>query len=64
MCGPFWTRRDAELDWQPARTPVCLTIDHQTITDNTVTLRDRDTLEQRRVSVGELRGELFKQFGF
>ena len=45
-------------------TPVCLTVDHQSITDNTVTLRDRDTLEQRRVSVGELRSELFKLFGF
>lgn len=45
-------------------TPVCLTIDHQTLTDDTVTLRDRDTLEQRRVSVGELRSELFKLFGF
>ncbi|MFQ9446874.1 MAG: hypothetical protein ACLR4A_05520 [Christensenellales bacterium] len=22
----FWTRRDAALDWQPARTPVCLTM--------------------------------------
>jgi len=30
--------------------PVCMTIDHQTLEDGTVTLRDRDTTEQRRVS--------------
>lgn len=30
-------------------TPVCITIDFDTLTDNTVTFRDRDTMEQRRV---------------
>lgn len=47
-----------------AGTPVCITVDHQTLEDNTVTLRDRDTLEQRRVSAGALREELVKMFGF
>jgi len=30
-------------------TPVCITIDHQTIEDGTVTLRHRDTMEQERI---------------
>lgn len=29
-------------------------IDHQTLEDNTVTIRDRDTMKQDRVSVSEL----------
>ena len=45
-------------------TPVCLTIDHQTLEDNTVTMRDRDSLEQRRVPIAELRAELEKVLGF
>lgn len=32
-------------------TPYCLTIDHQTLSDNTVTIRDRDTTVQDRISV-------------
>ena len=32
-------------------TPYCLTIDHQTLQDNTVTIRDRDTMLQERISV-------------
>ena len=32
-------------------TPYCLTIDHQTLQDNTVTIRDRDTTKQERISV-------------
>jgi len=35
-------------------TPYCVTIDHQTLEDNTVTIRDRDTMAQERVSVAEL----------
>lgn len=31
-----------------------MTVDHQTLEDNTVTLRHRDTMEQRRVSVDDL----------
>lgn len=45
-------------------TPVCITVDHQSLEDHTVTLRDRDTLEQRRVPQSELRMELFRLFGF
>ena len=32
-------------------TPYCLTVDHQTLSDNTVTIRDRDTTAQERISV-------------
>jgi len=47
-----------------AGTPVCITVDHQTFEDDTVTLRNRDTLEQSRVKIGELKAELEKRFGF
>jgi glycyl-tRNA synthetase len=36
-------------------TPYCITIDHQTVTDNTVTIRYRDTMEQDRVKIEQLR---------
>ena len=36
--------------------PFCVTVDQQTLEDNTVTLRERDSMEQRRVHVSELRG--------
>ena len=41
-----------------AGTPFCITVDGQSITDNTVTIRDRDTLEQIRVNVEEVLGEI------
>jgi glycyl-tRNA synthetase len=34
--------------------PKCITIDFQTLEDNTVTVRDRDTAEQTRISTQEL----------
>ena len=36
-------------------TPYCVTIDHQTLEDGMVTLRERDTMEQRRVAISDLR---------
>lgn len=39
-------------------TPLCVTVDYQTLEDNTVTLRDRDTMKQVRVGVGELVGKV------
>jgi glycyl-tRNA synthetase len=39
-------------------TPYAVTIDHQTLEDRTVTLRDRDTLTQERVPIDGLAGEL------
>ncbi len=35
-------------------TPLCVTVDFQSLEDQTVTLRDRDTMEQRRVPVSEV----------
>ncbi|MBL7662235.1 glycine--tRNA ligase [bacterium] len=37
-----------------AGTPYCITIDHQTMEDQTVTIRDRDTLEQKRITANEV----------
>ncbi|SHI74042.1 glycine--tRNA ligase [Flavobacterium haoranii] len=37
-------------------TPFCITVDHQTLEDKTVTIRHRDTMEQQRVAISELRG--------
>jgi glycyl-tRNA synthetase len=39
-------------------TPYCLTIDHQTLQDNTVTLRDRDTMKQERVAIAALKEKI------
>ncbi len=38
--------------------PACITVDHQTLKDNTVTVRDRDSWKQVRVPVSELVGKL------
>ncbi|NBO93027.1 MAG: glycine--tRNA ligase [Planctomycetia bacterium] len=43
-----------------AGTPYCLTIDHTTLQDQTVTIRDRDTLVQRRISLDAVLPELEK----
>src|SRR5262249_51748470 len=43
-------------------TPYCITVDYQTKDDNTVTLRDRDTEEQRRVTKETLRITLNELF--
>jgi glycyl-tRNA synthetase len=40
-----------------------VTVDHQTMEDDTVTLRDRDTLEQERVPVAELAAEVERRLG-
>jgi len=37
-------------------TPYCLTIDHQTLKDQTVTIRDRDTMKQERIGMNEVAG--------
>ena len=46
--GKRYRRQDA------IGTPLCVTIDNQTLEDNTVTVRDRDTMEQIRVNADEL----------
>ena len=35
-------------------TPFCITVDHQTLEDNTVTIRYRDTMEQDRVEISKI----------
>ena len=35
-------------------TPVCITVDHQTLEDNTVTLRHRDTMKQERINIADV----------
>lgn len=35
-------------------TPYCITVDHQSLEDHTVTIRDRDTMKQERVKIDEL----------
>ncbi len=42
-------------------TPYCITIDFQTLEDNTVTIRDRDTMKQDRVSISEVSNLLNKK---
>ena len=39
-------------------TPYCITIDNQTMEDNTVTIRERDSMQQRRVPVKELLSDI------
>ena len=45
-------------------TPVCITVDFQTLDDDTVTVRDRDSMEQKRVNLSEINGFLKKIYNF
>ena len=36
-------------------TPCCITVDHQSLEDQTVTLRDRDSMKQERIAINELK---------
>ncbi len=44
-----------------AGTPFCITVDTQTLEDQTVTLRDRDTMEQERISIDKILEYLIKK---
>ena len=44
-------------------TPACVTVDHQSLEDEAVTVRDRDTWEQERVKVSELQEHLKRRLG-
>ncbi len=37
-------------------TPYCITVDHQTLEDNTVTIRERDSMKQDRIDIGGIAG--------
>lgn len=46
-----------------AGTPYCITVDGQTLQDQTVTIRDRDTLKQDRVAIAELESVIRARMG-
>ena len=50
--GKRYRRQDA------IGTPISITIDHQSLEDQTVTIRDRDTMKQERVAINELPNRL------
>ncbi len=52
-------RREDEIG-----TPFCVTIDFDTLEDNTVTVRDRDTMEQVRVKIDELESYIAEKVKF
>jgi len=47
--GKRYRRQDA------AGTPFCITLDHDTLEDNCVTIRHRDTMDQKRVAISDLK---------
>ncbi len=52
--GKRYRRQDA------IGTPYCVTVDHQTLEDDTVTIRYRDSMEQERIPVNKV-GEIMKE---
>ena len=46
--GKRYRRQDA------IGTPFCITIDHQTLEDGTITIRERDTMQQKRISIAKI----------
>jgi glycyl-tRNA synthetase len=52
--GRRYRRQDA------VGTPFCITVDHQTLEDQTVTLRHRDSMEQQRVTIDSLKNIIHK----
>jgi glycyl-tRNA synthetase len=56
--GRRYRRQDA------AGTPFCITVDHDSLEDRTVTLRYRDSMEQKRVHVSELSAAISAEVDF
>uniref|UniRef100_UPI003217633A glycine--tRNA ligase n=1 Tax=uncultured Draconibacterium sp. TaxID=1573823 RepID=UPI003217633A len=56
--GKRYRRQDA------IGTPFCVTVDHQTADDNSVTIRYRDTMKQERVAISELGNIIGKQVSY
>jgi len=46
--GKRYRRQDA------IGTPYCITVDHQTLEDNTVTIRERDSMKQDRIGIDKI----------
>ena len=53
--GKRYRRQDAN------GTPFCITVDHETLEDNMVTIRHRDTMEQQRVKIEDLKDIIKKE---
>lgn len=53
--GRRYRRQDAN------GTPFCITVDHQSLEDQTVTIRYRDTMEQQRVAIADVKGIIHKE---
>ena len=56
--GKRYRRQDA------AGTPFCITVDHDSLNDNSVTIRHRDTMEQKRVKISELSNIISDEVSF
>lgn len=56
--GRRYRRQDA------AGTPFCITVDHQSKEDGTVTLRNRDTMDQQRISIEDVAKHLSKSMAY
>ncbi len=56
--GRRYRRQDA------AGTPFCITVDHNTLEDNTVTIRYRDSMEQKRVAISNLKQIIADEIDF
>ena len=53
--GKRYRRQDA------IGTPFCITVDHESLNDRCVTVRERDTMKQERVPIAELRAMIDKK---
>jgi glycyl-tRNA synthetase len=53
--GRRYRRQDAN------GTPFCITVDHQSLEDKTVTIRHRDTMEQQRVAIADVKGIIHQE---
>jgi glycyl-tRNA synthetase len=53
--GRRYRRQDAN------GTPFCITVDHQSLKDNTVTIRHRDTMQQQRVAISEVKAIIHQE---
>ena len=56
--GKRYRRQDA------VGTPFCVTVDHQTLEDNTVTVRHRDSMQQERIAIDSLYAMVEKETSF
>jgi glycyl-tRNA synthetase len=56
--GKRYRRQDA------IGTPYCITVDHQTLEDNTVTIRERDSMQQDRIDISSISGIIAERLKF